>query len=84
MSTEYTVYEDEKAGIEISLNEHSGKLDLNVTIRHVATVDINDLTPFQVAKIASNMLRAAWYQDEDAVINAIEIEGRSFQMGLSI
>lgn len=83
MSTDYEVLK--VAAHKVELLEHSGKLDLMVdNYDGQGGININDLTPHQVAAMALKMLHAAWYQDEDAVYNACTEAKKQFVMCISI
>lgn len=81
MSTEYIVHKD--TFNEVALLEHSGKLDLYVDDTADIT-KIRDLTPEQVAVMALKMLKAAYYQDEEAVQLAARASRGEYQLGLMI
>jgi hypothetical protein len=82
MSTEYVCFNNGKS--YVSLLEHSGKLDLSVDDGLGNGVDINDLTPDQVARMAIKMLLAAHYQDEEAVANAARESRERYAMRISL
>jgi hypothetical protein len=82
MSTVHICYTNIAA--EVALVEHSGKLDLSVDDGLGNGVDINDLTPDQVARMATKMLLAAHYQDEEAVANAARESRERYAMRISL
>lgn len=83
MSTQYEVFKN--AAHKIELDEHSGKLDLTVdNYDGQGGININDLTPHQIATMAIKMLHVAWYQDEDAVYNACTEAKKQFTMCVTI
>lgn len=69
MSTDYICHVGDVHNEDlVVLHEHSGKLDLTVECYgSYGAVDITGLTPEQVARMAIKMLKAAYYQDEEAV-----------------
>jgi hypothetical protein len=82
MSTVHICYTDVAA--EVALVEHSGKLDLSVDDGLGNGVDINDLTPEQVARMAIKMLKAAYYQDEEAVQIAARESREQYELGIKL
>lgn len=82
MSTEYVCFNNGKS--YVSLLEHSGKLDLSVDDGLGSWVDVNDLTPEQVARMAIKMLKAACYQDEEAVQIAAREGREQYELGIKL
>lgn len=83
MSTDYMCYAE--GNDLVTLYEHSGKLDLAVECYGVEDgAMIKDMTPEEVARMAIKMLKAAWYQDENAVQTAIDESRNEYTMGLKL
>lgn len=81
MSTEYMCH-DGGMGDTLEVREHSGVLD--VVVCDYPPTTLANLTPEQVATMALKMLKAAYYQDEEAVQLAARASRGEYQLGLMI
>lgn len=93
MSTEYVCYWNDTTTTQnigypsgstaVTLDEHSGLLDLSVKVKS-AEVWVKNMTPAEVADMAIKMLLAAHYQDGEAVEIAACKSSEQYAMGISL
>jgi hypothetical protein len=82
MSTDYTVLRHD--GAVILLHEHSSMFDLEVDITRRPDIDIQDISPYDIATMAIKMLKAVQCNDLEALYKAVDESRREHIMGIRL